>query len=86
MDYKIKLEKDKAIIPTARLLDEEKRSEEERRQKISGVTLEIEQILLREDMTMGELAEVLDLFNSRAHSIFSKTKIKQIKDSYDGHI
>lgn len=70
-------------VATAKLLDEEKRIEEERRARISRVTLEIEDILLREDFTMGELAEVLDLFNSRAHAVFSRTKIRNVKESYD---
>lgn len=70
-------------VATAKLLDEEKRIEEERRARISRVTLEIEDILLREDFTMGELAEVLDLFNSRAHAVFSRTKIRTVKETYD---
>lgn len=67
---------------TSKLLDEEARTEAERRAKIGRVAKEIEDILLREDFSMGELAEVLDLFNARAHSVFSKTKIKSIKESY----
>ena len=69
-------------IQTPKLLDEEARTEAERRAKIGRVTKEIEDILLREDFTMGDLAEVMDLFNARAHSVFSKTKIKTIKKSY----
>lgn len=71
-------------IPTAtpKLLDEEARTEAERRSRIGRITMEIEEILLREDCTMGDLAEVLDLFNSRAHAVFSKTKIKTIKETY----
>lgn len=72
-------------IPTPKLLDEEARIASERRALISRVTMEIESILIREDFTMGELGEVMDLFNARAHSIFSQTKIKDIKDKYDGH-
>lgn len=68
---------------TAKLLDNEKDSVAEARARIGRVTLEIEAILLREDMTMGDLAEVMDLFNSRAHTVFSQTKIKSVKESYD---
>ncbi len=67
---------------TPKLLDEEARTEAERRVRIWKVTKEIEDILLREDFTMGELGEVMDLFNARAHSVFSQTKIKSIKESY----
>ena len=69
-------------LPTAKLMDEETKTIAQKRATISRVTLEIEQILLREDMTMGDLAEVMDLFNARAHSVFSLTKIKDLKNSY----
>jgi len=70
------------ITATPKLLDEEARTEAERRARIGKVAHEIEEILLREDFSMGDLAEVLDLFNARAHAVFSKTKVKQVKDSY----
>lgn len=69
-------------LPTAKLMDEETKTIAQKRATISRVTLEIEQILLREDMTMGDLAEVMDLFNARAHHVFSLTKIKDLKNSY----
>jgi len=68
---------------TAKLLDEEAKLAAERRALISRVTLEVEEILLREDLNMGELGEVLDMFNARAHSVFSKTKLKDIKNTYE---
>ena len=74
---------DKIPTATSKLLDEEARLAAERRALISRVTLEIEQILLRENFTMGELGEVMDMFNARAHSVFSQTKLKDIKQSYD---
>lgn len=67
---------------TSKLLDEEVVAEAKRREKISKVTLEFEEILIREDLTMGDLGEIMDLFNSRAHSVFSKTKIKTLKETY----
>ena len=70
-------------ISTSKLLDEENKLAEERRALISKVTLEIEKIFLREDLTMGELTEVMNLFNARAQSVFSQTKIEDIKHSYD---
>ena len=75
---------DPTKISTPKLLDEEARIASERRALISRITMEIEAILIREDFTMGELAEIMDLFNSRAHFIFSQTKIKDVKDKYDG--
>ena len=68
---------------TAKLLDNEAETEAKRRERISRVTLEIESILLREDFTMGDLAEVLDLFNARAQTVFSRTKVKEIKNTFE---
>lgn len=70
-------------IATPKLLDEEKRLAQIQRQKISRVTLEIEKILLKEDMTVGDLLEIFGLFTGRANSVFEKTKIKTIKESYE---
>jgi len=67
---------------TPKLLDEEARLNKEKRELISRVTLEIEQILLREDMTVGDLLEIFGLFTSRANSVFEKIKIKKIKEDY----
>ena len=74
---------DKIPSATPKLLDEEAKIEAARRAKISRVTLEVEKIFLREDLTMGELGEVMDLFNARAHTVFSKTKVKDIKKLYE---
>lgn len=79
----MKIIMDDTNIPTPKLLDEEAKTEVERRALISRITLEIEVILLREDLTMGELGEVLDMFNARAHSVFSRTKLKDVKKTYD---
>ena len=68
---------------TAKLMDNEAMTIAQKRATISRVTLEIEQILLREDMSMGDLAEIMDMFNSRAHSVFSLTKIKDLKQTYE---
>ena len=68
---------------TTKLLDEEARLAKEQREKISRVTLEFEQILLREEMTVGDLLEIFGLFTGRANEVFSKTKVKSIKESYE---
>lgn len=70
-------------IPTPKLLDEEARLAQEKRDLISRVTLEIEAILLREDMTVGDLLEVFNLFTSRANKMFENIKIKQTKQNYE---
>ena len=74
---------DKPIPPSAKLLDEEARQHREHRDKISRVALELEGIFLREHLTMGDVLEIQDLFNSRANKVFSETKISHIKETYD---
>lgn len=66
-----------------KMLDEEARLAQERRDKISRVTLEIEEILLREEMTVGDLLEIFGLFTSRTNSVFEKITIKKIKEDYE---
>lgn len=72
-------------IPTAtpKLLDEEARLAADKRAFISRVTLEIEEILLREDMSVGDLLEIFGLFTGRANNVFSEIKIKTIKEKYN---
>ena len=73
---------DTTNVPTPKLLDEEIKLEAERRARVSRIAYEIEKMLLREDMTMGDLLEVFGLFTSRANSVFERTKIKTIKEKY----
>mgnify|MGYP001612400995 FL=1 len=63
-------------------MDEEKASAEEHRARLSRVTLEIEKILLRENLAMGDFLYIVDVFNARANKVFSETKIKKIKEDY----
>lgn len=71
--------------PTAKMMDEETKTKEEHQNKMGAIALEIEQIFLRENLTMGDLSEVLDLFNSRAQAVFSGMSIKSIKENYERH-
>ena len=64
------------------LLDEEAKLAIEKRALISRVTLEIDEILLRENLTMGDWAEIADLINARSIKYFSQIKIKTIKENY----
>lgn len=64
-------------------MDEETRIEADRRAVISRVTFQVEKILLDEDLTMGDMLEVMELFTARANKVFSKTKLKTIKQDYD---
>jgi len=70
-------------IPTPKLLDEEMELAQKKREQIQRVTLEIESILLREDMTVGDLLEIFGMFTNRANRLFENIKIKQTKNNYE---
>lgn len=70
-------------IPTEKLMDNEVKTETDKRAQLSRVAIEMENILIREDMNMGDLANIMDLFNARAHAVFSLTKIKDMKQIYE---
>lgn len=72
----------KTEFPTAKLMDNEAEQIADHRKKISRIALALEEMLLTDDCTMGDLAEIMDLFNARAHQVFSLTKIKDVKNSY----
>lgn len=67
---------------TAKLLDEETRLAKEHKKLIGRVALEIEDILLRENLTMGDWSEIADLLNGRSIKYFSGIQIKTIKEGY----
>ncbi len=70
-------------ILTPKLLDEETRLAAERRVLISRATLEIEAILIKGELTMGDWAAIADLLNERSIKYFSQIKIKTIKENYE---
>ena len=74
---------DKIPKGTIKLLDQEAFDAAVKRVLIQKVALEIEQIFLREDMTIGDFAAVFALFMGRADRVFEKTKIKTIKEKND---
>jgi len=68
---------------SAALADEERRQIKEHQFLISRITKEIEEILIRENLTMGDLLEVFGLFTERANRVFAKKSISEIKKSYE---
>lgn len=70
-------------VPTPKLLDEETRIAQEKRARISLVALEIDNILIREDLTVGDLLEIFNLFTSRINNVVSAIKVQEIKNRFD---
>lgn len=68
---------------TVKLLDKEARDAKEHRERISRVVLEVEQILLREKLTVGDFLEIVNMFTARANKVFENITIKEVKESYD---
>lgn len=69
-------------VHTPSLFNQEEQQELERRAKISKVTIEFENMLLRENMTMGDMLEIFGLLTARANNVFSKITIKKIQEDY----
>lgn len=68
---------------TTELLDMEATLAAARHKALRDLALSIEELLLIADLTMGELTEVMDMFNARAQAVFSKTKLSEIKEKYE---
>lgn len=64
------------------MLDTEAQMAAEHREKIAKATVEIEEIMLENDFTMGDLLEIFGLYTERANRVFADTKLKTIKESY----
>lgn len=67
---------------TVKLLDQEMFDAAVKRAQIQKVALEIEEIFLREDMTIGDFSAVFALFMRRSDNVFEKMKLKTIKENY----
>lgn len=72
-----------AQTPHEAVQNEEQIIEARRRTRLGAIAKEVEAIFLREDISMEEMVEVLGLFNSRAHAVFSKMKLNEIKNIYE---
>lgn len=70
-------------LPTPKLLDDEAKNAAEHRALLGKVALEIEGILIRENLNVGDFLEIVGLFTGRANSIFEKTKMSDIKKKYE---
>lgn len=73
-------------IPTPKLLDDEAKTAAEHRALLGRVTMEIEDILLKENLSVGDFLEIVGLFTARANSVFEKIKLSEVKKKYDGEI
>lgn len=63
-------------------MDEEARLAIKHRELISRVISEVEKILLKEELNMGDFMEVVGVFVERSNQVFAKIKIKTIKNDY----
>lgn len=68
---------------TAKLLDKEAEDIKKHREKIGRISLEIEQIVLKEGLNVGDFLEIVGLFVERSNRVFEKITIKEIKEKYE---
>jgi hypothetical protein len=70
-------------VGSTTLLDEEVALAKAHREKISRITLAIEEMFLKEELTMGDLLEIFGMFTARANKVFESITLNKIKDDYD---
>lgn len=68
---------------SAKIADEEARALKESEQRVTKMTLEIEEILLKHEATWLEWNTVVSTFNARNAQVIPKLTLKFIKDLYD---
>ena len=68
---------------TVKLLDEEAKAVAEHQQKITRVCHSISKILVEEELNMGDMLEVFEMFNRKANKLFEKVTIKEIIINYE---
>lgn len=69
--------------PSVKLNDEEVRQIAERKKIISELTLEIEALLIRENVTFVEWQQICANFMDRQMSIAEKLTFKEAKERFD---
>lgn len=72
-------------IKTAELMEEERKNRIAHAVTITEATLEVEQILIKRDLTWTDWEEVVKTINLRTQIVLDKMKIKQIKDRFEKH-
>jgi hypothetical protein len=73
-------------IKTVALTEEEKKERANHVIKISKATLEVEQILLKYNLTWGDWGLVIDTMNDRTKKVFDGITVKEINQKYGGSI
>lgn len=69
-------------IKTPALLEEERKERAEHAAVVAKATLEVEEVLLRNNLTWSDWGEIIDTMNARTQTVFGKTTINSIKESY----
>lgn len=70
-------------IKTPELMEEERVANVDHAMKISKATLAVEEVLLAHDLTWEEWGAIIDTMNARTQTVFGRTKVAAIKESYN---
>ena len=71
-------------IKTPELLEEERKARAEKALKVSEATLEVEQVLLKHNLTWEDWGSIIETMNARTQIVFGNTTIRSINESYGG--
>lgn len=73
---------DEGGIKTPALLEEERKQRADHVLKVGDATLEVEAVLLKHNLTWSDWGEIIDVMNARSQTVFGRTTINSIKESY----
>jgi wobble nucleotide-excising tRNase len=68
---------------SAKLADQEKSDVEKRAEVLAGVIKVIDDVLVKENVTIKEFGDMLDIFNGRNNLIMNKITIKEVKEKFN---
>lgn len=70
------------VIKSPELLEEERKARAAHAVVVGQATLEVEQILLKHNLTWSDWGDIIETMNARTQSVFGNTTIKSINESY----
>lgn len=69
-------------IKTPALLEEERKERAEHAAVVAKATLEVEEVLLRHNITWADWGDIIETMNARTQIVVGRTTINSIKESY----
>lgn len=69
-------------IKTPQLLESERQEQNAHAVRISEATLEVEQVLLKHNLSWSDWGDVINTMNARSQMVFGSMTVKEINEHY----